>query len=109
MRRFSRSRITGSSAIFSRSFPSSLPRWNDGCGRNESTMSTYQAPLAEIQFVMTELAGLDQVAALPGFEEATRDVTAAILEEAAKFATNVLSPLNAVGDREGAKRLDDGT
>ena len=58
-------------------------------------MSTYQAPLAEIRFVMVELAGLDQVAALPGFEEATPDVTAAILEEAAKFATNVLSPLNA--------------
>src|SRR5437899_2204951 len=72
-------------------------------------MSTYQAPLAEIRFVINELAGLDQVAALPGFEEATPDVTAAILEEAAKFATNVLSPLNAVGDREGAKRLDDGT
>src|SRR5947207_7416867 len=72
-------------------------------------MSTYQAPLAEIRFVMVELAGLDQVAALPGFEQATPDVTAAILEEAAKFATNVLSPLNAVGDREGAKRLDDGT
>ncbi len=72
-------------------------------------MSTYQAPLAEIQFVMTELAGLDQVAQLPGFEEATPDVVAAILDEGAKFATNVLSPLNAIGDREGAKRLPDGS
>ena len=72
-------------------------------------MSTYQAPLAEIQFVLTELAGLEQVEKLPGFEEATPDVVAAILEEAAKFATNVLSPLNAVGDREGSKRLDDGS
>ena len=69
-------------------------------------MSTYQAPLAEIQFVLTELAGLEQVEKLPGFEEATPDVVAAILEEAAKFATNVLSPLNAVGDREGSKRLE---
>ena len=69
-------------------------------------MSTYQAPVADIQFVLTELAGLDQVARLPGFEEATPDVALAILEEGAKFATNVLSPLNAVGDREGAKRLD---
>ncbi len=72
-------------------------------------MSTYQAPLAEIQFVLTELAGLEQVEKLPGFEEATPDVVAAILEEAAKFATNVLSPLNAVGDREGSKRLGDGS
>ena len=72
-------------------------------------MSTYRAPLAEIQFVLTELAGLEQVEKLPGFEEATPDVVAAILEEAAKFATNVLSPLNAVGDREGSKRLDDGS
>src|SRR4029450_10641271 len=72
-------------------------------------MSTYQAPRAEIRFVMTELAGLDAVAKLPGFEEATPDVVAAILEEGAKFATNVLAPLNAVGDREGAKRLPDGT
>jgi len=72
-------------------------------------MSTYQAPLAEIQFVLTELAGLEQVEKLPGYEEASPDVVAAILEEAAKFATNVLSPLNAVGDREGSKRLDDGS
>ncbi len=72
-------------------------------------MSTYRAPLAEMQFVLTELAGLDQVAQLPGYEEADRDVVAAILEEAAKFATEVLDPLNWPGDREGAKRLEDGT
>src|SRR5512137_2785112 len=72
-------------------------------------MSTYRAPLNEMQFVLTELAGLDQVAALPGFEEATPDVVTAILDEAAKFATNVLDPLNAGGDREGAQRLPDGT
>ncbi len=72
-------------------------------------MSQYHAPLSEMQFVMVELAGLEQVAALPGFEEATPDVTAAILEEAAKFASNVLDPLNVGGDREGSRRLDDGT
>jgi len=72
-------------------------------------MSQYQAPLPEMQFVLNELAGLDEVARLPGFEEATPDVTAAILEEAAKFATNVLDPLNYSGDQEGSRRLDDGT
>jgi alkylation response protein AidB-like acyl-CoA dehydrogenase len=72
-------------------------------------MSQYHAPLKEMQFVMTELAGLEQVAQLPAFKEATPDVVMAILEEAAKFATEVLDPLNASGDREGARRLDDGT
>jgi alkylation response protein AidB-like acyl-CoA dehydrogenase len=72
-------------------------------------MSQYHAPLAEMQFVLTELAGLEQLSTLPGFEEATPDVAMAILEEAAKFATNVLDPLNAEGDREGSKRLPDGS
>ena len=72
-------------------------------------MSQYHAPLKEMLFVMNELAGLEQVAKLPGFEEATPDTVAAILEEASKFATEVLDPLNASGDREGARRLDDGT
>jgi alkylation response protein AidB-like acyl-CoA dehydrogenase len=72
-------------------------------------MSQYRAPLAEMQFVLNELAGLAQVSQLPGFEEATPDVAAAILEEASKFATNVLDPLNYSGDREGSQRRDDGT
>ncbi|HEX7270652.1 MAG TPA: acyl-CoA dehydrogenase [Casimicrobiaceae bacterium] len=72
-------------------------------------MSQYRAPLAEMRFVLNELAGLEQVAKLPGFGDATPDVVAAILEEAAKFATEVLDPLNATGDREGAHRLDDGS
>ena len=72
-------------------------------------MSQYHAPLKEMRFVLTELAGLDQVATLPGFEEATTDTVAAVLVEAARFATEVLDPLNTVGDREGAHRLDDGS
>src|SRR5438874_2089258 len=62
-----------------------------------------------MQFVMNDLAGLEQVGKLPGCEDATPDTVAAILAEAAKFATEVLDPLNAVGDREGARRLDDGS
>ena len=72
-------------------------------------MSQYHAPLAEMRFVLTELAGLDQVATLPGFEDATPDTVAAILDEAAKFATEVLDPLNVSGDREGSRRRDDGS
>ncbi|PKO88842.1 MAG: acyl-CoA dehydrogenase [Betaproteobacteria bacterium HGW-Betaproteobacteria-10] len=69
-------------------------------------MSEYAAPLKDIRFVMQELAGLDQVVALPGCEEASPDVIDAILDEAAKFAGVVLSPLNRVGDRDGAKWKD---
>ena len=72
-------------------------------------MSTYRAPLAEIKFVLNDVAGLAQVATLPGFEESTPDIVAAILEEASRFATEVLDPLNASGDREGARQLDDGS
>ncbi|WP_310492759.1 acyl-CoA dehydrogenase [Dechloromonas sp.] len=69
-------------------------------------MSEYLAPLKEMRFVMQELAGLDQVVALPGCEEASSDVVDAILEEAARFSREVLSPLNRVGDRDGAKWKD---
>ena len=72
-------------------------------------MSQYRAPLAEMQFVMTELAGLGEIAGLPGYEDATADTVAAILDEAAKFAADVLDPLNAIGDREGARWNDDGS
>ena len=65
-------------------------------------MSEYRAPIRDMQFVLKELAGLDEVVQLPGCEEASADVVDAILEEAAKFAEGVLSPLNIVGDKEGA-------
>jgi acyl-CoA dehydrogenase len=72
-------------------------------------MSTYRAPLAEMKFVLTELAGLEAVARLPGLVEATPDVVDAILEEAAKFAAEVLDPLNRPGDKQPAQRLADGS
>ncbi len=72
-------------------------------------MSTYHAPLQEMKFVLNEIAGLAQIAKLPGFEDAAPDTVAAILDEAAKFATNVLDPLNGPGDREGATLLPDGS
>ena len=65
-------------------------------------MSEYYAPLRDMQFVLKELAGLDAVAQLPGCEEATPDLVDAVLEEAARFALEVLSPLNYPGDQEGA-------
>ena len=69
-------------------------------------MSSYTAPLKDMQFVLNELAGLGKVAALPGYEEATTDVVEAILDESAKFTGGVLDPLNYSGDQEGAKWAD---
>jgi len=66
-------------------------------------MSAYAAPLKDMSFVLLELAGLEQVAKLPGFEDATPDTVNAILGEAAKFASEVLDPINYSGDQEGSK------
>ena len=68
-------------------------------------MSDYQAPVRDMQFVLRELAGIDEVAKLPGFGD-TADVLDSILEEAAAFAAGVLSPLNRVGDVEGCTWKD---
>jgi acyl-CoA dehydrogenase len=67
---------------------------------------SYTAPIRDMKFVMKELAGLDAVAQLPGCEEVSEDLVDAILEEAGKFAANVLAPLNRPGDQQGAKWKD---
>ena len=69
-------------------------------------MREYQAPLADMQFVLRELVDHALIARLPGFEDATLELGEAVLEEAAKFAGGVLSPLNRVGDREGVRWSD---
>ena len=71
-------------------------------------MQEYQAPLADMKFVLRELVDLKLLAQLPGFGEVTPDVADAVLDEAAKFAGAVLSPLNRSGDLEGV-RWQDGT
>ncbi len=66
-------------------------------------MSEYVAPLKDMHFVLNELAGLNELASLPGCEEVSPELVDAILEEAAKFASGVLSPLNQTGDRQGCR------
>jgi alkylation response protein AidB-like acyl-CoA dehydrogenase len=68
-------------------------------------MSTYRAPLRDMQFALREIAGVEDVAKLPGCED-TMDVLDSILEEAGAFATGVLDPLNRIGDKEGCKWHD---
>jgi len=66
-------------------------------------MTEYRAPLRDMQFVLKELAGLDEIAKLPGCEEVNSELVGQILEEAAKFASGVLSPLNKTADQEGSR------
>lgn len=60
---------------------------------------SYSAPLKEMLFVLNELAGLEKIHALPNCEDATPDTVEAILEEYARFASEVIAPLNRSGDQ----------
>ncbi len=67
-------------------------------------MVSYKAPLEDMRFLLYELFDYEaRVAELPGFEEATRDLVDAVLEEGAKFCENELLPLNQPGDEEGCR------
>jgi alkylation response protein AidB-like acyl-CoA dehydrogenase len=72
-------------------------------------MPTYQAPTRDVRFVINQVLGLENYGNLPGFENATPDIVDAVIEEAGKFAAEVLAPLNASGDAEGCTRHDDGS
>src|ERR1700739_2776533 len=71
-------------------------------------MTTYRAPIRDMQFVINELAGLESLAALPGYEEVSPDLAVSVLEEAAKIAGEVLAPLNKPGDERGASLTKEG-
>ena len=59
---------------------------------------SYSAPLKDMLFNLEHLAGLDQVAQIPGFEDAGIETAQAVLEECAKLAQGVIAPLNRAGD-----------
>lgn len=71
-------------------------------------MPTYKAPLRDIRFVLNEVLDVQQLASLPGFEQATPDLVDPILDAAADLCENILFPLNQSGDAEGCK-WDNGT
>jgi len=60
---------------------------------------SYTAPLKDMLFNIEHLAGIDQIAQLPGMEDAGLETAQAVLEEAAKFCEGVLAPLNWEGDK----------
>lgn len=61
---------------------------------------TFRAPVKDQLFCMKELAGLDKIAQIPGFEDAGFDTAQAVLEESAKFNEGVVAPLNWSGDQD---------
>ena len=71
-------------------------------------MTIYQAPLQDIHFLLNDVFQIDRFSNLAGFADASRDIRTAVLGEAAKFCEEVLHPLNAVGDREGCSRHENG-
>ena len=70
-------------------------------------MAAYTAPLRDMRFVLDEVVGLADIAALPGCEAATPDLVHAILEQAGRLAGEVIAPLNQPGDRQRS-RLENG-
>jgi alkylation response protein AidB-like acyl-CoA dehydrogenase len=69
-------------------------------------MSAYIPPVRDMRFVLNELAGFQSIAQLPGYEESTPDMVEAIMDEAGKFASEVLAPLNMQGDLQGCQCKD---
>ncbi len=69
-------------------------------------MPTYTAPIRDLQFVLNDVLDVSK-ADVPGYDEMEPDFTSAVLNEAGKLASEVLAPLNAVGDQEGC-RLENG-
>ena len=72
-------------------------------------MTFYNAPIKDMQFVIHDVLQLSKYSNLAGFSDATPDLIDAILEEGGKLASNVLHPLNHIGDEQGCVRHDDGS
>lgn len=69
-------------------------------------MPKYKAPIREIEFAFYEVLQAEQHYQKIGAEDASRDMVDAIITEGARFAEEVLAPLNRVGDEQGCKFED---
>lgn len=69
-------------------------------------MTTYRAPTEDLEFLLSEVLELERLRAEPAFAGLDRGVIKSILAEGARFAHDILSPINAAGDRIGARLVD---
>ncbi|MGB3473055.1 MAG: acyl-CoA dehydrogenase C-terminal domain-containing protein, partial [Erythrobacter sp.] len=72
-------------------------------------MPTYTAPTRDARFVINEMLDLASYGNLPGFENATQDMIDTVVNEAGKFCSEVLAPINQIGDEQGCTRHEDGS
>jgi alkylation response protein AidB-like acyl-CoA dehydrogenase len=72
-------------------------------------MPAYVPPIRDMRFILEELLGIASHSDLPGFGDLGSETLEAILDGAGRFASEVLRPLNAVGDRQGCRRASDGS
>lgn len=72
-------------------------------------MPTYTAPTRDTRFVINEMLDLASYGNLPGFENATPDMIDTVVNEAGKFCSEVLAPINQAGDEHGCTRHEDGS
>ncbi len=70
-------------------------------------MPRYDAPIRDMKFIFHDVLALQNYSNLDGFADATPDIVDQILETSGKFASEVLFPLNSVGDKQGCKRAED--
>ena len=71
-------------------------------------MSTYSPRLDEINFALNQVAGLEGVSKLDGYQHADPETVSAILEEAGRLFSDVIAPLNRSGDLQGSVLTEDG-
>ena len=72
-------------------------------------MSVYQPPLRDIGFVLEHIVDLESLSKLDGYQHADPATVGDLLEEAGRFFSEVVAPLNPVGDLEGSVLTEDGT
>jgi len=70
-------------------------------------MTTYRAPVDDMAFVLRHVVGLDELTSFDEFSHVERDTVEGVLDEAGRFFSDVVDPLNAVGDREGLEVVGD--
>lgn len=72
-------------------------------------MSSYSAPLTDIDFALNAVVGLEEVCQLPGYQQLDPTTITDLLGEANRFVTEVVAPLNRIGDQQGSVLTPEGT